>query len=1000
MARPPIPRKWLQNAYDRVFGRPEPEQPPALERPPEQPTVTEEPMAPVERPTEPQQMDLLPEEAAPPPTTDGTPLDPNAGPASRLEGDVEQRIDDAASYDVAPELLRGRERPRRNINLDFFDDTQTRAVLDMYNQLHGVAGADTPGRRVVTHQEILDRTVGVGDVGEIEAIARMRKILAGDINEKWSPEDLLTSYRMLEQQGGEIQSLAAELAAKRREGATLSTEDLAEYQLLESRFVALMEIVSTRTAETGRMLNSLKALQTEGARDYARTLRDIVKTGGGESQVEGRILLMAEADPQDLEAVAKMSRDSFTAKTWDALIRVRYNFMLSSLRTHAANIAGSSSALLYETLLVNPLKVGINNMEYFGRAAAQYFFNRGGMAPEDRMLLSEVVSVPYHTIGSAQEAMAVAYRVAKGEALGHGKIMNEHGMRVDRVFSTETPSIGGFALDTPTRLIEAEDALFRTMHINSKIRQLAQRRAVTMGRTAEEVNEIYNQLVRNPPESFQREAYEYAAKHTFTNDPSVYGRLIGGVAEAASTFQDYPVGRVILPFVRTPANLTGYTIESLGLQGVVAPRLFLEQLTSSNPEVRADAMARATIAAGLFVMSSQWYEEGKITGMRPKNNGIARSREAAGWRANAVKIGDEYYELNRLDPVGLTLGALATVHDVMAYMGTDEQETAAVGAMITIASLITDRSMLSGFGELSDIFTASEYTGPRRAGVFAGRTAASFIVPSIVRDIRQMNDPYQRSQHTVDDVGGAAVDALFNAIVNAAPGWSEQLPPAVNAFGEDQMMGGDSLFRAFIPMNRQEVRDDPVGQAWIALGISNPTPGNKLKLPGILPEIDLLGMDGHRGWVYREYARTVQQERYRATQQFVNSSAFKRAVEDGDIGPNSDVALALQRVLTEAGNAGKLKFFRWLEGRTSFEPVVGGEPIGERINITPVDRRVLAEFDRALRGKEPSKETMEQIREHDALFFRPRRGVSGMPEELRLQREPETPRQPVQRPEF
>lgn len=996
MARPPIPRKWLQNAYDRILGRPD--SPDQAAVPPTEAPPAETVPSPMEGAPPPEGGVGLPVEGAPPPTTDGTPLDPATG-GTELGGTVSQRIDEAATYDIAPEMLHGRERPRRNINLDFFEDDQTKRVLDMYNALHGVAGEDLPGRRVVTHEETLSRTVGMGDVAEDEAISRMRKILGGDINEKWSPEDLLTSYRMLEQQGDELHRLAADLNAKQTSGATLSTEDLAEYQLFEKRFVALMEITSTRAAEAGRMLNSLKALQTDSSRDYARTLRDVVQTGGGAENISERIRLMSMVDPTDLEAVARMSRDSLSAKTWDALVRVRYNFMLSSMRTHLANIAGSGSALLYENLLVNPLKVGINNMEYMGRAAGQYFFNRGGMAPEDRMLLGESVSMAYHTLGSAQEAMSLAYRVAKGEALGHGKIMNEMGIRVDRVFGTEEPSIGGFILDTPTRMLEAEDAFFRTMHINAKIRQLAHRRAIMMGNTDAEVNDIYDQLVRTPPDEFKHAAYEYAAKLTFTGDPSVYGSVIGGIADAASKFQDYPVGRIILPFVRTPANLTGYTIESLGLQGVAAPNLFYQQLTSNNPEIRADALARASIAAGLFVLSSHWYEEGMITGMRPKNSGIARAREASGWQANSLRIGDDYYALNRLDPVGLSIGALATVHDVMAYMGTDEAETAAIGAMLTVASMITDRSMLSGFGELTDIFTASEYTGPRRAGVFVGRTASSFIVPSLVRDFRQLADPYQRSQNTPDDAAGAAVEALLNAILNATPGWSEQLPPAVNAFGEDQMMGGSPMFRAFVPMNRREIRDDPVGQAWIALGISMPTPDSKLRLPGLLPEIDLLSMDGHRGWVYREYVQAVQREKYRATQRFVESSSFKRAVEDGDLGPNSTVAVALQQVLTQANTAGKLRFFQWLEGRDSFEPVVGGEPIGERIQITPINREVLREIDRAVRGQSPSPEVMERIREHGAVHFRPRREVPGMAEELRLPTE-RTPVEPVRRPEL
>lgn len=877
---------------------------------------------------------------------------------------------------VESEQLAGRQGRFRNINLDFFAENTTKRTIDFMNKAKG-GFLSNPARRVVSHEATLSKSVGgANTVGELRD--RLAKITGGSINDKWEPEDLVGIYETLDVQARELHEYAMELRGRK----DYTQEEFAHFRLLSTRLAATQEIASVRAAEAGRMLNALQAVSKSVNRDYSEQLTDIVRQGGGDEVLKQQIKAMGDVNPT-LADIVNTNRVTWKTKLWNTALQWRYNMMLSSFRTHAANITGSAAAGLFETLVVDPTKWAINNIEFGGRAVVNAVFGKGGMKPEDRVTFSELV--PEDPVESALRAFSVGKRVFMGEELGEGKIYNEMGIRGTPGDDT---SYLPQQVQIPTRLLEAEDAVFKSMYADARLRQLAKRKAILNGSTKAERQKLYNEYMAAPSDDMVADATEHARRLTFTNDPSYYGSILTAVTRAVEAGRQHSeaVG-LIIPFVRTPMNLLGYALQN-STGGLHAFRTLHGQLTGT-PEQRADAMARLSIAAGLFIVTESLVKEGKITGAPPSNYGEYRVREEAGWRANSIKIGNDYYQLNRADPLGLLLLTNATIHESISASSTNDLSTAILHGIVEAANQLTDRSILSGLGDLQRVFAASESTFGRQTGKFAARIATSFIIPALSRDFRNAKDEYIRSLDVPSTVTGGFGSATLKAIKNAVPYLSESLPPQVDVWGGDRINAGGAVYRGMMPLTKAPLRDiediDAIGAAGIALRLSLGKPDHMLMIPGTPNlHINLLDADDNKGWVYRRYQQVVGGYRLRAMQSFVESSAWANAVETGEYGPDSYAKRIVDNLMAGAMVQAKVAFLKELEEMDTITPTVGGEQVDDPIPLKhQYSKRQYVEYSRLILQNGMTKEDREMLQQrgYDRAY---KPGAYGMPEQLRV----------------
>jgi hypothetical protein len=152
-----------------------------------------------------------------------------------------------------------------------------------------------------------------------------------------------------------------------------------------------------------------------------------------------------------------------------------------------------------------------------------------------------------------------------------------------------------------------------------------------------------------------------------------------------------------------------------------------------------------------------------------------------GWQPYSVKVGDTYYAFNRLDPLGMTTGLAADIAEVVGQLDEPDAGEIAAAGVLAIMSNLVSKTYLSGIAAVTEFLSG----GPAGLTVssaeqYIGRTLASFVPFSgALGTIERTIDPTMREAANVVD-----------AIRARVPGFSDDLPPRRNLWGEPIVLQG------------------------------------------------------------------------------------------------------------------------------------------------------------------------------------------------------------------
>ncbi|MBN30014.1 MAG: hypothetical protein CMB34_05060 [Euryarchaeota archaeon] len=296
------------------------------------------------------------------------------------------------------------------------------------------------------------------------------------------------------------------------------------------------------------------------------------------------------------------------------------------------------------------------------------------------------------------------------------------------------------------------------------------------------------------------------------------GALSGAGKMLSDITGNYPVLRIILPFVRTPTNVMQYVLERVPLAGssqrsAIRERmaqLFADDraaLQGVDQEAQAEALGRLATGMTLFTGATVAAMNGGITGGGPQNNNQRKLKEQTGWQAYSIKIGDSYISYQRLDPFASFFGITADLVDIMSK-GDEEQrkdaEDLALGVMMAISKNITSKTYLKGIKDFTGVLFDPEMTVPG----FARRTAASFAVPNLFAQVaRSGSDPLMDIKNMTD------------ALKARVPGLSDSVPHRRNMLGEEIMDNGTYAAVDLVnPFSYSTVKDDKMMQEFDKVG--------------------------------------------------------------------------------------------------------------------------------------------------------------------------------------
>jgi len=475
---------------------------------------------------------------------------------NRIEStdDIKKQLDKTATL-FAPEVETARRSYRTN--------AQTEKAADMLG---------------MTTKQLLKRRKGVAFNAE-EALAA-RRILV-------SSADNLTELAQ------KVQSLDA-----------TDIDKFAFRKALNTHYAIQMQ-VSGMTAEAGRALQSFNIKSTSSSVKVAQIKDFLENVPGGTAEDLSKAILSMDS----LAGVNVFVKQAQKATTVDMVLEAWINGLLSGPQTHAVNTLSNSLVAVwqipervlasvisktlkdnsigsYEALsqafgLVQGAKEGI---KLFGKSLWKIAKLQGVESADP---LGKIEARKYNAISAQNiQQLPVINKIAPN-ALDEGGV------------AARFADYLGEAIRTPGKLLVAEDDFFKSVGYRMELNARAYRRAtLEEGLKGKAASVRMNEIINNPQElapDLHLAAVDASRYQTFT-------KPLGEGGKAVQTFlNNHPMGRVIIPFVRTPTNILKFT-------GERTPLAFISK--SVRNEISAGGANSVAVLSGEIwrLLKYQWAQ--------------------------------------------------------------------------------------------------------------------------------------------------------------------------------------------------------------------------------------------------------------------------------------------------------------------------------------------------------------------------------------------------------
>lgn len=396
------------------------------------------------------------------------------------------------------------------------------------------------------------------------------------------------------------------------------------------------------------------------------------------------------------------------------------------------------------------------------------------------------------------------------KAIGTGKITTNADGTVTYVEPSKPAEALGELVRLPTRVSVAVDefskAFFRRMEINAlkyryaygmsddQFRKLNMRD--NLDATPEEIAAARQALVSKLQAiDFQDENWmtkmrlaglekeastitQFAKENTFQADLGKVGNTLTKLRN------DYPLLSFVIPFIKTPINITKdffrYTPGSA---------LAYAGTDKFSNVVAKNLMGLATISSIIGL-----YESDTITGHHSDKE--RATKEAAGIPEMSIKIGNQWYDYSRIEPVsstlGFTLDVMSRYKDLVREGKDTEANKLLSGFMSVMRDNLVEKTFLAGIANFVMAATDAERYGPQ----ILNNTVGS-LVPAVVGSVARLQDPVNKE-----------VDSAIASLKNRIPGLREELPTKFDILGQPKTVAPGQV----LGLASREAEQTPVQQ--------------------------------------------------------------------------------------------------------------------------------------------------------------------------------------------
>lgn len=317
-------------------------------------------------------------------------------------------------------------------------------------------------------------------------------------------------------------------------------------------------------------------------------------------------------------------------------------------------------------------------------------------------------------------------------------------------------------------------------------------------------NSLQNQMTLNNTTEVTQEmidiAHTEALQRTW-NDNNNYTKFVLDVRRGLNRVKvaGYGLGDVLIPFAKTPANLTKAIVDysPAGLVSTITKGINLKnslsngQYTAKMQHQFVQSLGKATAGTMLYVLGIALAKAG-ITSGESDDDKDTRDfiKNALGISSYSIKIGDKSFTYDWAQPIAAPLSITANVVNSKKNKETALSE-AIIGSLDTAGSILLEQSFLSS---LNDVL--SDNNGVASGIVNEVLELPSRAIPTFAKQIADLVDDTQRQTYEYD----SPIKTAKNKIIAKLPGVSKTLSPSVDTMGREiKKYGGKSnIFNVFL----------------------------------------------------------------------------------------------------------------------------------------------------------------------------------------------------------
>ena len=333
-------------------------------------------------------------------------------------------------------------------------------------------------------------------------------------------------------------------------------------------------------------------------------------------------------------------------------------------------------------------------------------------------------------------------------------------------------------------------------------------------------NSINNQLVLNNTTEVTQEMIDIATTEALQRtwqDNNNYTKAVLKIRNIlnSANIKGYGLGDVLIPFAKTPANLTKAIIDysPAGLVNTITSGIKLKnslengQYTPQLQHQFVQNLGKTTAGTFLYVLGYALASAGIATGEADEDKDVKNfMKNSLGINSYSIKIGDKSFTYDWAQPIATPL---AIMTNFVKY-SKENPEASTLDKAINAMNIGTEQLLAQSF--MDSLNTVLNGNGTTLENLSqAVLELPSRAIPTFGKQIADMVDSTQRTSFEYDK----PIQSAINSVIAKIPGASKQLPASVDTLGNEiQKYGGENnLFNVFLnPANMNKGQLSKAGE--------------------------------------------------------------------------------------------------------------------------------------------------------------------------------------------